>query len=321
MTKATRHWRDFSRATYAQRDMPSELFLGRGMLSRGEVQALFTCGADFFANRGKIVDAGAFAGMSAYSFATGLRHNPIGDFGPEPVIHSYDKFIADDGYTADYLRNVFYTARNTNGEAKEVLWSPGPDEDFLSVFWHQNQSHTDLIEAHQGDFGDQPWPHGDIEILFMDVAKTKALQDHMLREFLPHMIEGESVLIQQDYNHVWHPYIHLAMEILAPCFDILVAGEAASRFYLCRSLPSDDLLAEAIALDLDATQIKEAYSDALAKSDPAFRRMLMLAQVKALKDGGVEDEAQGAADQVVRSFDDKPVADWVSADISRILGE
>lgn len=312
-------WSRFNADSYLARQCPSELFLGRGMLSLGEVKALFTAAADFYRGAGRIVDAGAFAGMSAHSFACGVRANPLQIAGP--VIHSYDKFVADDDYVADYLRNVFYTARSAAGAVKEVLHAPAQGEDFLHVFWHQNQRYADLIRAHQGDFGQQPWNEGPIEILFVDVAKTRALHDHMLRTFMPSLLPGESILIQQDYNHVWHPYIHLAMEVLAPCFDVLVGDEAASRIYFCRELPSAALLEQAVRLDLDERQIIEAYAGIVARSRPGARRMLEVAQVKALMDAGFVDAGRRAASELRRSFGDRPLPAWMAADLARIAPE
>ncbi len=286
-------WADFNQNSYINKKAPSELFLGRGMLSNGEVKALFASAATFFANQGSIVDAGAFAGMSAHSFATGLKQNHRASNATDPIIHSYDKFIADDPYVRDYLTNVFYSSRSAAGTVKEVLHQVEHAEDFLHVFWHQNQRHTHLIEAHQGDFGAQAWSKKPIEILFVDVCKTKALQDHVLKEFMPHMIPGESLLIQQDFHHAWHPYIHLAMEVLAPCFDTLVAGEAASRFYICREIPSATLLKQALELDFDAKDIMDAYDAIQARSGRSD--LLQLARVKALVDAGFREEAQSTA--------------------------
>lgn len=314
-----KNWSEFGRASYSERAFPSELFLGRGMLSGGEIRALFTCAADYFAGEGHIIDAGAFAGMSAHSFACGLRFNVRSNWALTPVIHSYDKFIADDKYVADYLRNVFYSARSTTGDVKEVLKEPDHNEDFLHIFWHQNQRFSDLIEAHQGDFGQQPWQGAPIEILFIDVAKTKALQDHMFRTFLPAMLPGASLLIQQDYNHVWHPYIHLAMEVLAPCFETLVADEGASRFYLCRELPSTSLMEEALTLDFDAKQINEAYAGIVNRSRPRFRRMLQVAHVKALSDAGFADEAERVANELICSFSEGAAPAWLVLDLKRIV--
>ena len=61
---------------------------------------------NFVAKKGVIIDAGAFAGASAFCFASGLASNKAGPFSRK-CIHSYDLFRVDEPYVQDYIVNNF----------------------------------------------------------------------------------------------------------------------------------------------------------------------------------------------------------------------
>ena len=289
-----RLWSEFRTASYKDRIFPRSLYLARGMLSPDEMRMLFAAAADFYRGAGQIVDAGAFAGMSAYCLATGVTENrDLVSRGR--CIHSYDLFETDDSYTRDYIRNVFYTSQDVNGNKKGNLYIPGINEDFLEIFWHQNLKYAHLIEAHKGDFTQQAWNKAGIEILFVDVCKTRSLQNHLLLEFLPSLIPGESIVIQQDFHHPWHPYIHIAMEILAPNFEILISREGGSRVYLFKEDPSPNNLKEAVQFKYDEGQLRDIFGSICANSPENERPLLKVAFVAALKQGGMPDRAKAAA--------------------------
>jgi hypothetical protein len=127
--------------------------------------------------------------------------------GQKGVIQSYDLFEALDQYVADAIsRDV------------RPLALGGKYQD---IFEEQNKSHLDLIRIWPGDLCQYAWTHGPIEILFIDVAKTLKLNSHIARQFFPALIPGRSIVIQQDFYHIWHPYIHVTMEYLRDYFEIL----------------------------------------------------------------------------------------------------
>lgn len=292
-----------------KRSVPKDLFLARGMLLQGEMRALFTAAADFYQGAGKIIDAGAFAGLSAHCFGAGLAENQ-GNFDRHGAIHSYDKFLATEEYTRRFIETLFYTSRDQHGRILNVEHEVATGEDFLNVYWHQNQKYADMLVAHQGDFGQQSWDGTPVEILFVDVCKTKSLQDHLYRTFLPALIPGESMLIQQDYNHPWHPYIHLSMEVLKPCVDILVKSEDASRFYLYKSAPSEDLMAEALSLDYDAKQIGEAFAAIVSDAEENKKFLMHVTHVQALRTYGFHEEANAAVDDLRTQFPETHITSW-----------
>ena len=297
------NWKSFSKQYYATASFPSSLYLARGMLSKGEMQMLFSATSRFFSGRGLIVDAGAFAGMSAYCLAKGLKHN--GDLVSDgTVIHSFDIFKADDAYTRDYLKNVFFTSQDVNGNRKEILYSPDVGEDFLDVFWHQNHDNRSLIEVHQGDFLEKSWGKGGIEILFVDVCKTLRLQSHLLSSFFPSLIPGESVVIQQDYHHPYHPYIHVAMEVLEEYFQVLISQEGGSRVYLVKEIPPLSIINELIDYSYDAQTLNTIFERIVIKSPESERALLRLANVIALVQRSFRADALQKAIDLMSQLDE-----------------
>src|SRR6202012_5380603 len=78
-----------------------------------------------------------------------------------------------------------------------------------------------MIASHAGNFLDQKWSGDPIEILFIDVAKTAALNAHAIGEFFPNLVPETSIVVHQDYFHCWHPHIHVSMEFLSDEFELL----------------------------------------------------------------------------------------------------
>jgi hypothetical protein len=181
-----------------------------------------------YSGAGAIVDAGAFVGASAFCLATGLKENAVVGEG-RPLIHSYDLFVAQDAYVVEAISRDF---RPT-----------APGDSYLDIFERQNGDHLGLIETHPGDLLSHKWSNGPIEILFIDVAKTRELNTHIVREFFPSLIPEKSIVIQQDFYHLWHPYIHITMEYLKDYFDIVDFHVwVGSRVYRLRKpIPREEL--------------------------------------------------------------------------------
>ncbi len=63
----------------------------------------------------------------------------------------------------------------------------------------------DLVAVHAGDVMQAPLPPGDIEVLFIDLAKHWTVNDHVVRAFFPRLIPGRSIVVQRDYlHHQWN---------------------------------------------------------------------------------------------------------------------
>jgi hypothetical protein len=186
-------------------EIPREVYFPKGMLGAEERRMLFWLARECFLGRGVVVDAGAYVGASAFCLASGLSQSEHAD-APSAVVHSYDLFIANEAYLTDPLSGDFGPI--TTGDS------------FRDVFEFQTGKYADRIVIHEGDFLTQSAPD-QIEILFIDVAKTERLNQRVLCSFFPKLIPGVSVVIQQDYYQTWHPYIPISMWLLNEYFELI----------------------------------------------------------------------------------------------------
>jgi hypothetical protein len=162
-----------------------------------------------------IVDAGCFLGGSTLALAGGVLARAEG---APATVHSYDLFRF--------------------GEASEHAWVPegfgfGVGESTIPVFEHQIQRVRDLVEIHAGDVRTARWANGPIGVLFVDIAKSWSTGDAVWREFLPALVPGESLVIQQDLVHWGHPWCAIVMELLADRFEYLGWVFYGSAVYRC----------------------------------------------------------------------------------------
>jgi hypothetical protein len=187
-------------------DIPNEIYLPKGMLGPEERRCLFWIARDHVTNRGAIIDAGAFVGASAYCFASGL-YNSKRSRPSRLTIHSFDYFKAFDDYVVKSLSADF---RTTN-----------VGDTYLDIFEWQTGKYREFIQIHAGDFSTHEWSREPIEVLFIDIAKTQELNSHLVRQMFPALIPKHSLVIQQDFFHCWHPYIHVTMEVLSDHFQVI----------------------------------------------------------------------------------------------------
>ena len=207
-------------------ETPSKLSEVKGMIGQGERRLLYAMTRFGFEGIGTIVDAGAFVGSSAYCMAAGLSESPFKD---GVKIHSYDLFIAQFPDVVDAISTLVRPIQI--------------GESYLDIFEHQLAEFSDSVVVHQGDFCTKEWRlDSKIEILFVDICKSPQLNRHLITTFVPSLVPNKSVLLQQDFLHVWHPYVHWSMEILSPYFDIELSLVDATRVYrLIRSIPEAEL--------------------------------------------------------------------------------
>jgi hypothetical protein len=257
---------------------PREIYLPNGMLGGEERRLLFWAGLHF-QGRGTVVDAGAFAGASAYCLACGLERSPRNS-SPLARVHSYDMFKIKDQTVFDHISKHFYPAKM--------------DDDFRDVFEFQTGKYRHRIDTHQGNFLTLDPPSDDVEILFVDIAKTAELNQKVLTDYFPKLIPGVSLLIQQDFYQAWHPYIHASMVLLDPYFELVDPFvEGASRVWqLKQSIPTSAL---AVAADpaRPADETLELLDRAItAETIPDVASAMQVGKLLTLLQAGRSDEAR-----------------------------
>ncbi len=186
---------------------------------------------------GDVADLGCFLGGSSMALATGVRRARASGRALGRV-HSYDRFEIDEKLKHRYLYkrgHPFYAGT-----------------DILPLFRTLTERHAELIEPVPGDVLEQGWGGGDIAVLFVDLAKSRALNDHILRTFFPRLVAG-SILIQQDFLFYRNPWLHATMHRLEGAVEMLAHAEDNSVvFGVRRPLTEADIapcLSSAVTLD------------------------------------------------------------------------
>ncbi len=90
-------------------------------------------------------------------------------------------------------------------------------ERFLAI----NRDYLDEIYLSPGDVRAMKWDGRPVEVLFVDLAKTLALNDWVVRNWFPCLIPGESILIQQDlFPFCRNGGIAATMEYFRDCLEV-----------------------------------------------------------------------------------------------------
>jgi hypothetical protein len=176
---------------------------------------------------GAIVDLGAFLGGSSVSLALGA-----GKASPPKRVHSYDRFRLDEKVKFQFLY------RRGHGFAE--------GEDALPVFHRFTRPVATAIEAHPGDVLEARWDKGPIAVLFVDLSKTKAINDHLLATFFPALLPG-SVIVQQDFLFFRNPWLYPTMHKLEGAVEMLGHTDQNSVIFGVRETPSPAALAACMA--------------------------------------------------------------------------
>ena len=238
----------------------------KGMVGPEERACYYWLGRNWHSGRGAIVDAGCFLGASTFCFAAGAADAGRRAFNGRKLVQAYDYFKVVDTYVGEAISRDFRPV--------------GDGDSYLDIFETQTAPYRDMIQTHAGDFLTHKW-HGDpIEILFIDIAKTADLNAHACGEFLPHLIPGQSVIVQQDYYHCWHPYIHITMEYLdgeVELVDDHVPHQSAV-WRLVKPIPKEKI-ARLAAYDLSKEERLALLDRLIAKSSATMKPMIEVVKV------------------------------------------
>jgi hypothetical protein len=232
------------------------------MLSYRERQLLHWLARDYVTGAGRIVDGGSFLGGSTVALASGLAARADGPW--EATIAAYDLFRVEEYTLAEFAA---------------ALPDPTTGASFRPAFDVNIAPWARHVEVLEGDMRSIGWGGEPIEVLFLDVAKTWALNDFVLAQFLPCLIPGQSVIVQQDYLWGYGHWIHLTMELLAGAVEELDAMANGSVAYLLTAPVPPDLIGMRLRESLPPSRKRELMDRAVDRWQGEERGLVELARV------------------------------------------
>jgi hypothetical protein len=270
------------------------IFLVEGMIGRSERKLLLYLSQEYFAGRGAIIDAGSLVGASTLALATGVSRNlrPV----DARCIHSYDQFMVDADYLRDFLTK-FYGAKQIG-------------DTFFDVFQNNLKEHMRHLSVHRGNFLDETWNGGPVEVLFIDICKDRALNSAVIKQFFGSMMPGISVVVHQDYHHPHLPWIHVTMESLSAYFEVVAEMVDHSMvFCLKEPLPCEEV-DRCVAYSFVADEQISLMERAISRLEPKNRANVSLAKVVLLYQLRGREAAQKELDIVTRQYADSSMILW-----------
>jgi hypothetical protein len=290
--------------------VPRSLEFPKGMLGSDERRALFWYAREVVDGRGHVIDAGAFVGTSSYALACGLAHSRHPN-AHRAKVHAYDMFKAFETYTENWVSREFGGQIGT---------------EFRDIFEFQLGRYLDRVVVHEGDLLKQYWTGELVEILFIDVAKSLDLHNHILSQFFPYLVPNHSLVIHQDYFLSRHPWIHAAMELMREHFALLDPYvKWCSRVWRCVS-PVPPQTMERIA-NFSHGEIEQLLKRAQLIEEPGCRELFDLLLIQNdLQWHQTESAARrlaefvpgGDADQVMMLETERDyLAEWLSTVVSQ----
>lgn len=211
--------------------VPQQAMRVRTMLSEDEGQFLFWLTSTYCQGLGAVCDLGCFAGGSTARLAAG-----VADAGLNVPVHGFDHFTIQDAQKEEYL----YPSGVPEFQGEDM-------EQSVRALLHP---WVDFTYLHRGDICRTDWRGGPIEVLFIDAGKTPAAADQIAEIFMPDLIPGRSIVVQQDYQHARQPWIPVQMELLAECFEPVAWCDEGTVAFLTRQVPTRRTLRRAAVAGL-----------------------------------------------------------------------
>jgi hypothetical protein len=253
-----------------------DVLLPKGFIGEEERRSYHYLARYCTSGHGAIVDAGACLGASAYCFSSGLNKNPNKG---TALVHSYDRFTVGEDYVAELISQHFRASKG--------------GDDFYDIFEFQTGRYKELILSHKGDFLAERWGGGPIDILFVDLAKSLALHDHIVEQFYTAMKPSESLLMHQDFYHCWNPWMHEGMQYLSDRFEVLdkFIPSNSRLFFVKDQITAGDVEAVRSFSREQRLDLMDAFIDGESGDQRAMARVSKMCQLWLDKDvRGYESE-------------------------------
>jgi len=214
--------------------MPAIVEQARAQLSMSDRQAYFFAAKQFIKNGGVLIDAGTLAGGTSVALAAGALSSGI-RLPERPFLHAFDQFLCD------WATPEFFMG-NFGGK-----WKSG--DNFRHIYEDVVKPFAQHIVIHEVDLTSPiKWEWGEIGVLGIDVWKTPEIAFSTSCMFFPHLKPG-AVVLHQDYQHIWLPWIHTMMEALSDYFDpIYYTRQGGTAVFSVKKRVSMEAIQQAIRI-------------------------------------------------------------------------
>ncbi len=216
-------WREDQKVAWPMKKM------GHGLLGAAEGAMLYFIARDWCSGKRQIVEVGSFLGASASLLGRGLRENSNRQ--SDVFVHCFDLWEAKFGGLGDFIRRKI-----------EPTFTEGSD--FTHLFLKQVEEVADLIKPHKCDFEEASWTGGEIDLLFIDIAKTPSLNRVTLERFLPSVVV-DGFMVQQDFHNPDNPWIQTSLGYLMEYLEVIEPRADDSAFFRLRQAIPQEVLKEA----------------------------------------------------------------------------
>ncbi|MFN7940320.1 MAG: hypothetical protein U0X73_01870 [Thermoanaerobaculia bacterium] len=230
-----------------------------GMTTPEEQSWLYDFARRSYRGEGEIADLGCWFGSSTIPLAQGLAENPaVAE--KRGRIHAFDLFLWET-WMEDTLAGTGLAGRLAPGSS------------FLPQFEQRIAPWRELVTIHAGDLNVVGWPFGQpLALVFNDASKTLELGNSIRRDFVPCLIPGSGILVEQDFAHFFTPWVHLShwrlREYFAPVLHVPYSGSMVFR--LERAIPAAMLTPLAFE-DFDEAEIDAAFERSLGLVERPMR--------------------------------------------------
>lgn len=267
------------------------------MITAEERRYLHWLGREFWTARGEVVEIGPWLGGSTYSLAAGMAAHGAKAHGR---LHVFDSFRwrpfmsqraplplnAGDDFQAYFEKNLEPYRDLLVVERQSI-----PDDRVTSEGLTAIAERRDVAEHER-----LRWSGGNIEILFIDGAKSWDGLLYLLKEVAPSIVPGLTVLVCQDYKHWGSYWVPAILELFADHLRLLHLLDRNTVSFQCiKPITEEQLLRLAAYDSISATRGAELLESAAlrlqALGDAAGAVMLRLTKARYLAQRGASDWA------------------------------
>ena len=216
------------------------------MLQPEEIKYLFWLGWSVWKGQGLVLEIGPWLGGSTVCLAAGMRAS---GYEATQRLHAVDNFLwrefmaarADlplapgDSFEPAFLKNLAPYSDIVASHASTLPDEPIEGDHEATAKRASEQAEVPVLKAAPGE--------GEIEILFIDGAKSWRGMSHLLRLVRERIVPGRTLLVCQDFKYwgtYWVPMMIVRLrEYLEPVHNVL--GATTVAFRLTKEIPRDVL--------------------------------------------------------------------------------